>query len=111
MLTYTVLILQPGFVKAVVAVPIVKPGRFTAIKEVGEPETIVVTKFRDEGSHWVALAWWEFPEAGGTGSQSTWIPTVLNIRLISWFSGSPPHHRVLGVETSFSKIPFYSSLF
>ena len=60
MLKYFMLILQPGLVQAVMAVPIVKPGSITAIKEVGKVEAVVVTEHGDERAHRVAVAGQKF---------------------------------------------------
>ena len=48
-------------------------------------------EFRDEGFHGIAVSGQEFYEAGGAGSLSAWIPNIIRVHIISWFSGSPPH--------------------
>jgi hypothetical protein len=52
---YSVLVLQPGLVHAVMAVPIVKPGSIAAIKEVSMVESVLVTEYREERVHRVAV--------------------------------------------------------
>ena len=63
MLKYFVLVLQPGLMQAVMAVPIVKPGSITALEEVGKVEAVVISEYRDEGAHRVALTGQKFPVA------------------------------------------------
>ena len=45
------------------AVPIVKPGSITALEEVGKVEAVVISEYRDEGAHMVALTGQKFPVA------------------------------------------------
>ena len=63
MLKYFLLVIQPGLVQAVMAVPIVKPGSIAAIKEVSKVEAVVVTEYRYERAHRFAVAGQKFSVA------------------------------------------------
>ena len=116
MLNHLVLILQSGCVQADVAVPIVEPGSITVFEKVEEIESVVVTEIRDEVFHVAGVAGWKSPEACCTSSYPIGILFIVQVFIISLYSGFSPLKSsvvcgVLEIETITGKIPLNISLF